>query len=361
MDRKVAFPPLGILSLVAEKYLRALGVQVVTLPPTSRRTLDIGTRNAPEKLCIPCKLLFGNYVEAAERGADEIIMLGGSGTCALGYSVAHYVQRLRQMGFDIQAHTFDLYHVWPDIFRLTGVFYGQRAVHKLIGPVRFVMALLNLTDELEQCTLRVRPREQERGATEKAYATAVARIAGLSGRQQLNQERESILEHVRSLAQVDRPLLRIGLVGDVYTILTRFLNHNLEVELARLGVEVLRSFRFTGQISVPLPPPLPQDRWFRALRAGSQYLRRDVGGFALSVVGEAVLMVQEEEVDGLIHVAPFNCNPEAVAQGMLVALQREQGVPVLNLSFDEQTGRAGVVTRLEAFVDMLWAAQRRRR
>ena len=64
-------------------------------------------------------------------------------------------------------------------------------------------------------------------------------------------------------------------------------------------------------------------------------------------------------MDGLIHVAPFNCTPETVAQSALVALQRERGVPVLSLSFDEQTGAAGVMTRLEAFVDMLWSARRR--
>jgi hypothetical protein len=34
-------------------------------------------------------------------------------------------------------------------------------------------------------------------------------------------------------------------------------------------------------------------------------------------------------------------------------LQRECRVPVLSLSFDEHTGRAGLLTRLEAFVDIL--------
>jgi benzoyl-CoA reductase/2-hydroxyglutaryl-CoA dehydratase subunit BcrC/BadD/HgdB len=67
----------------------------------------------------------------------------------------------------------------------------------------------------------------------------------------------------------------------------------------------------------------------------------------------------EGEVDGLIHVAPFNCTPEIVAQSALVALQREKGVPVLNLSFDEQTARAGMLTRIEAFVDMVWTRKRR--
>jgi predicted nucleotide-binding protein (sugar kinase/HSP70/actin superfamily) len=360
--RRVAFPPLGVLSLVAEKYLQILGMQVVLLPPTSQRTLDIGIRNTPETLCVPCKLLFGNYVEAAERGANEIVMLGGAATCRLGYSVAQHVQRLEAMGFAVRAHTLDLNRLWQDMLRLTAAFGQQLPVHELIGPLRFLFTLLDLTDELERSTLHIRPLERERGATERAYAAALVRITALQDRQQLDQEKESILEQVRSVSQVEqRPLLRVGLVGDLYTILTPFMNHNLEVELGRMGVEVQRWFQQTAQIYVPLPRPLPQTRWMRAVRAGSSYLSREVGGFAMTVVGEAALMVEEHEVDGLIHVAPFNCTPEIVAQGALVALQREKGVPVLNLSFDEQTGRAGVMTRLEAFVDMLWAARRRGR
>ena len=358
MDRRVAFPPLGLISLAAESYLRALGVETVTPPPTSRRTLDLGVQGSPEMVCIPCKLLFGNYVEAAERGATDIVMLGGPGTCRLGYSVAQQARRLREWGFAVRTHTLDLYHVPRDLLRLTRTFADGRPAYELVEPVRFLLGLLNLTDELETTALVARARERERGAVDRAYAAALERVAALRDRQELKEQRDEILGLVRAVElDPDRPALRVGLVGDAYTILTPFLNHNLEVRLGRMGVEVYRWFHYTGRINLPL---LRRGRGGRARRAGSRYLKRDVGGFARATIGEAALMAQGE-VDGLIHMAPFNCTPETVAQSALVALQRERGVPVLNLSFDEQTGPAGVVTRLEAFVDMLWAARRRGR
>jgi|YelNatPaOPRAMG01_1025707.scaffolds.fasta_scaffold25176_5 predicted nucleotide-binding protein (sugar kinase/HSP70/actin superfamily) len=361
MTRRVAFPPLGFLSRVAEAYLHALGVETVTPPPTSRRTLDIGVQGSPEMICIPCKLLFGNYVEAAERGATDIVMLGGPGTCRLGYSVAQQARRLQEWGFAVRVHTLDLYHVHRDIFRLTRAFADGRPATELVEPIRFLLALLDLTDALETGVLVARPRERERGAADRAYAAAWERIAALRTREELEEQRDDILGLLDAVdLDEDRPVLRIGLVGDVYTILTPFLNHNLEVQLGRMGVEVRRWFRYTGRVSLPLPDFLRMDRGGRARRAGSRYLKRDVGGFARSTVAEAALMA-EGEVDGLIHVAPFNCTPETVAQSALVALQRERGVPVLSLSFDEQTGAAGVMTRLEAFVDMLWSARRRQR
>lgn len=353
MSRRVALPPLGTLSLAAELYLQALGVETVAPPPASRRTLDIGVQGVPEMVCIPCKLLLGHYVEAAERGATDIIMLGGPGTCRLGYSAAQQARRLREWGLAVRTHTLDLCHVHHDLFRLTRVLADGRSVRELIEPIRFLMDLLSLTDALETTALVARARERERGAMDRALAGALERVAALRNRRELGEQRDEILWLVRAVElDPDRPVLRVGLVGDAFTILTPFLNHNLEVRLGRMGVEVHRWFHYTGRIQVPLPLLLRRDRGGRARRAGRRYLRRDVGGFARSTVGEAALMAQGE-VDGLIYVAPFNCTPEMVAQSALIALQREQGVPVLNLSFDEQTGPAGGVTRLEAFVDVL--------
>lgn len=57
--------------------------------------------------------------------------------------------------------------------------------------------------------------------------------------------------------------------------------------------------------------------------------------------------------DGMVQVAPFSCIPEIVAKGILPRVSRDFGLPLLTLFIDEQTGDAGIRTRLEAFVDML--------
>jgi activator of 2-hydroxyglutaryl-CoA dehydratase len=41
-------------------------------------------------------------------------------------------------------------------------------------------------------------------------------------------------------------------------------------------------------------------------------------------------------------------------------LSRELDIPVLTIFIDEQTGKAGVETRLEAFMDLLWQKKKRR-
>ena len=361
MTRTLAFPVLGELSLIAERYLRTLGLDVIELPPISRRTMDVGVQNTPEALCIPCKLLFGNYLEAAELGATDIIMLGGSNTCRLGYTVAQHAEQIRKMGYDIHPRPFDLSQPGQEILRVTRDFVPDKPVYELVGPIRYIMDLFNLVDEARRLTFYIRPRELERGASDHAYRSALEAMFGFEDHQQLLEKRNEILELIWKIQHdPERQTLRIGVVGDVYTILTPFLNHKLDIELGRMGVEVWSGYRFDINFAPLLPFVLRQDRRARVVRAGKSYLERDVGGFARATIGEATVMAKEE-VDGLIHVSPFNCTPEMVAQSALVKLHREKGLPVLTLRFDEQTGRTGMLTRLEAFVDMLWAARRKKR
>jgi predicted nucleotide-binding protein (sugar kinase/HSP70/actin superfamily) len=45
--------------------------------------------------------------------------------------------------------------------------------------------------------------------------------------------------------------------------------------------------------------------------------------------------------------------PEIVAQSILPAISEKEGIPCMTMWFDEQSGQAGVNTRLEAFIDMV--------
>ena len=67
-------------------------------PPTSRRTVELGVRNAPEFACFPLKLNLGNFLEAREMGADTVLMAGGIGPCRFGYYAQVQREILADMG-----------------------------------------------------------------------------------------------------------------------------------------------------------------------------------------------------------------------------------------------------------------------
>jgi predicted nucleotide-binding protein (sugar kinase/HSP70/actin superfamily) len=357
---KVSFAHLGNVYVFLEPYLASLGLEPVVPPLTSKRTLDIGVRACPEMICAPCKIIFGNYVEALECGAERLIMLGGPSVCRIGYALQNQRDTLREMGFSFEAVTFSLFNAQADLVRVTQFLTGK-PLWASLGAVRFLIALINLVDGLEKAGLRVRPRELHRGDTDRILTEAwqaIRRVRRLDEVSELDREFNNRLMAVPQ--DESRDILRIAFVGDPYTILTPFFNMDIEKKLAALGVEASRWFWLGDSLNLfPIKDWLGLGHAAQIHRAAAPYVRGELGGFAYSTVGETILL-SRDGYDGLIHLAPFNCTPEVVAEGILLNYDPHSPVPILHLTFDEQTSDAGLSTRLEAYTDLLRRSRGRR-
>jgi predicted nucleotide-binding protein (sugar kinase/HSP70/actin superfamily) len=60
-----------------------------------------------------------------------------------------------------------------------------------------------------------------------------------------------------------------------------------------------------------------------------------------------------EHVDGLCFFYSFACGPDSLIGEMMEREAKEKGVPFLRIIFDEHTGREGIVTRIEAFCELI--------
>jgi len=342
-----------MLYVYLQPYIKSLGMEAVVPPPTSKRTLDIGVRHCPELTCAPCKIIFGNYVEALERGADTLIMLGGLGSCRLGYSVRAQREKLHALGFRFDAVTFSLLDAQADLVRVNR-FLTRKSLLRALDSIRLLIDAMRAVDSIEQLSLAVRPRELHQGDTDRVLREAWGTMERCRTREDIRAYAESYRVRLRAIpSDPTREVLRIALVGDPFSILDAFFNMDIEKKLGRLGVEVNRWFWLGGSLDlIPIKHWLGVSRQKRAKRAARQYVRGDIGGFAFSTVGETILL-SHEGYDGLIHLAPFNCTPEVVAENVLLAYERHSPVPILNLSFDEHTSDAGMSTRVEAFTDLL--------
>ena len=177
------------------------------------------------------------------------------------------------------------------------------------------------------------------------FQTAEAMQAAVSFRElgQILKDSRAALEPYEA---AQPPTLRVGVVGDIYSVIDTSLNRDLQWQLAERGVRTRRSMTLSGYVkeSVGL-----SRRWSREAKP---YLNRRIGGFARQTVGCAAWAAREKW-DGLLQVYPLYCMPEAVAESILPVISREYDIPVLRLVLDEHTGEEGYMTRLEAFVDLL--------
>ena len=51
--------------------------------------------------------------------------------------------------------------------------------------------------------------------------------------------------------------------------------------------------------------------------------------------------------------------PEIMSQNIFPSMREDKDIPILALILDEQTGRAGYITRIEAFVDLMRRRKRK--
>ena len=87
-------------------------------------------------------------------------------------------------------------------------------------------------------------------------------------------------------------------------------------------------------------------------------MKRAIGGECIETIGDTVYAAKHG-IDGIIHISPFSCMPEIGAQDILPKVSKNESIPVLSLVLDEQTGKAGYITRIEAFIDLIKRRQQK--
>ncbi|MBI4316983.1 MAG: hypothetical protein HY675_00720 [Chloroflexi bacterium] len=355
-DLKLAFPHMGTAHVAIRVLFNKLEVDCVVPPPCNQRSLDLAAKYSPEYACVPYKLTLGNFLDALESGANALTLLTGPNNCRFGYYHKLQEQVLRDLGYEFQM-------VLPEISGRTLGRVGE-VLHEASGKsarecMSAAMLALNVQQELDAIERKVqyiRPRELRVGGVNKIWDEAIEAMARVTSKDSLRATRKMLDERLEAVPiDKTRDPVRICIVGEIYVVQEPYINHDLEVELGRLGVEANRSEQISQWLSVF--PGIILDRLglghnARIKKAEMPYLRFWSG----ETVGQTV-MAAEDGYDGVIQLAPFTCTPEVVAQNVLPKLRRDVDIPVLTIILDEQTARTGLKTRLEAFVDLL---QRRR-
>ena len=360
---RIGIPHCGHAYLIAEALVQKLGnggSELIIPPPTSNRTLDLGVKYSPVEACLPFKLTLGNLIEACELGADTLIHARGTGVCRLGYYVKEQEQIIHDLGYHAHFLTLDVsQHRFRNMICLMNDLTNDTPWPQIISALYFAMEKLFASDKMEQVVHKVRAVELEKGRANQVYREA---IKAISEANTIREVKNVTKEYVKKLNQVPKDPtadpVKVSIVGEVFVVLDPFANMDIEMELGKLGVEVERTMSLSRWVKYRLfLNYLGVNEWKDVHEAAMPYLKRNVGGDGWESVGEKVVHAQKG-YDGMVHLAPFTCMPEIVAQNIMPSTK--ENIPVLTVLYDEQMARPGMITRLEAFVDLLKFRRRRR-
>jgi len=356
----ITFPQMGNITLAAKSFFEDIGIPCV--PPENNKTaLQAGARVSPDEMCLPFKMMMGNYMEAIRRGADTILITGSCGPCRFGEYCELQRDILHRKGLRAdmivvdaprEIGTGELLH---RLGRIGGA--SSQSTPRILLALRAAMRVLKAADALDKAAGRIAGMEQERGSSARIIMRCRREALRRTGS---TQTLAALKEGQRRLRELPldpaRQPLHIALVGEIYSMIEPYANLYIEEKLMAYGACSKRLIT---------PDWWVKDLAFKPLkgaapgqRAAKPYLPYAVGGHARETLAHAERCAKCG-FDGAIQIFPTGCMPEIVAASVLPELSKRRDFPVLKLVMDEITGEAGVVTRIEAFLDMLEAKRRR--
>lgn len=360
---KVAFPHMGTIYVAWAAALKKMGLEPFVPPYTSKRTLSLGTKNSPEAICLPYKLILGNFIEAIEGGADYVAMITSPGICRLGEYGKNIKTVLEDLGYHTNYIELSLYDGFRGMYDFLVNLTGSKNIIRIMRAINIAVRKVFALDELQNFLSYHRAREINFGDSERAYKRALRYVMDADTSRELKKALKKGLSEISNVKiDPNREVLRVDLTGEIYVVLDDFANQNIERELGKLGVQVRRSLTVSGFLRDAIIPKMckrGETHLERAYRMAKPYLMRDIGGDALECISD-VMYAEQKGTDGLIHVSPFTCMPEIMSQNIFPKMREDVNLPILSLIMDEQTGKAGYITRLEAFVDLMRRKKRKK-
>ena len=356
-DRVIAWPRMGRIDIPLKALLLNLGAKIVIPPANSNEALEIGVKNSIEGICLPYKLNLANYIMALENGANTLMMFQAPGSCRLGNYTRMAQKTLKKMGYKFDMVIFDMYkskmkqtlHAFWHVTRCTNPWKYYKAFS--LGFNKFFAI-----DTAEKMLFKIRPRELNKGDAERCYNKWLKITDETNSVWACKMLKHKIIKDFNKIPiDKNKKCPVIYLIGEFFVILDPFSNQNIEKELGEMGCEVQRQIMFSDWLEHVLKPSLfykKESHRERSVRYAKDYMKRAIGGECIETIGDTVYAAKHG-VDGVIHISPFSCMPEIVAQNILPKLSKNENIPVLSLILDEQTGRAGYITRIEAFVDLV--------
>lgn len=343
---KVSFPQLGNYNVPLEiLFTVGLEVEYIAPPPITKRTLELGSRHSPDFVCAPFKYMLGNFIETIEEGANTLVQTGG--VCRLGYYGELDEQILKDLGYDVRFVNMARAH-----YSKPTSFYNEfkeinpnMSLKKVAKILPVVIKMVEYIDEIEDYIRKNIGFEAKIGSFKNVHKDFLAELRTVRTKKELNNTYHKFLKRFKEI-EVNKPKnpLRVGIVGEYYTIMEPFSNHYIEKELAQMGIVVDRWMNITNSL-LHRPEKKAKERI-------SKYAKYDMGATSMYTIDKA-LEFAKKSYDGIIHVKSSGCTPEIDAMSVLQNISEDYKIPILYFSFDSQTSDTGIQTRLEAFYDMI--------
>ncbi|MGD9677645.1 MAG: acyl-CoA dehydratase activase-related protein [Vulcanibacillus sp.] len=227
-------------------------------------------------------------------------------------------------------------------------------------------------EELQNKALVVRAHELEKGITTKILKKWIHELDIVHTLKEILDVKQLGLTQLDSIPKDNDLKPKVVIVGEIYGTLTPFANRGtVDNLLGKYGIEGIEGMRLSNFIlgsfkslkysfiqTQPIIRALIKslekrgiyhpNKWVREPYA-RPFIEHEVGGDGQPTVARARLHVENDGVDGVLHIYPFKCMPEGIAKDALKEIGHIYGVKCLHLSYDKEIEVERLKTEIGTF------------
>ena len=295
-------------------FYEELGYELVVSPKTNKRILNLGVKSCVDEACLSIKVFHG-HVESIKDQVDFLFM--------------------------------------P---RVTSIAYGEFNCPKIIGVPEMVIHSIDYLPRMIQPVFNFRNRRVNfdkmiREMIEPLNVNfSKAKVAFEKGMNQLEIYKKNLYNgflpeeaiHWRAVREPIRGFNTKGtllILTQPYNLYDKFVNMDLIGKVKERGFKVLTIDSISEEKINFYANLLPKKMFWT---------------FGRKIIGAGLYAQKELDIDGMIYLSAFACGLDSfIADYIERNIRREGILPYMQLTIDEQTGQAGIDTRIEAFIDMI--------
>lgn len=295
-------------------FFEELGAEVVLSSHSAKGILAAGLKNAVDEVCLPVKMFYGHVLDLVGK-ADMIFLPRIVSVekreyiCPKFLGLPDMIRCLKNLP--------PLIEVDINLYKNNKDFYS--AV-KNIGNI----FTKNHLDIWGACLKALKAQKKYFKLMQMGLMPSEA-LALIEGR-------------VEDKSLPDGEKMNIALLGHPYNIYDPYISMDIINRFRAMGAVVATAEHVSEKIVRNYAARLPKKLFW---------------SLGNRMIGAAFHYLEQPGISGMVHVAAFGCGPDSMTGGIIERYAHSSGIPFLNLTLDEHTGEAGVMTRLEAFLDMV--------
>lgn len=347
MCKIIAFPLMGNYYIPSNYLLsRISNSKIINPPKITSRTIELGSKNSPDFVCTPFKYTLGTYIECLELGANTLIQMGGG--CRYGYYSELQEKILNDLGYNFKYYNL-VSRGYTDIKKIYKIMKEINPKFNIIKSLYYLFITKNMVKYMDYIENYIRENgayEINKGELNNELNNMLEAFSKVKTNFGLRRRFRKYKKRILNI-KINKPKnnIRIGVIGELYTLMEPYANNNLEDMLMSYGVEIKRFTNVTYLL-------------FEKGKKGKKYLKKlgnikyKMGADAMDNIYYTKYLI-DNNYDGIIHIKSSFCTPEIGSMGIINKMCEESDMPVLFLSMDSNTSKVGFETRIEAFYDMI--------